>query len=160
MKLIPWRRRETAVLQPLNEIEILQDEMNKLFDFSISRAFGNNSSKDTLFQSNWGPAVDVYESDDDFLVKADLPGMEKNDIDISVHDGILTIKGEKKLEKEYKDKSYIRAERYYGSFTRSIEIPSEVDAEKVKASYKNGVLELLIPKKEEAKPKQIKIEVS
>lgn len=158
MALVPWRRRETSLLQPFREIELLQDEMNKLFDFSLSRFFGNG--RDSLFQNNWGPAIDVYESDDDFLVKADLPGMEKGDIDISIHDGTLIIKGEKKLEKEYKDKSYVRAERYHGSFSRSIDLPSDVEPDKIKASYKNGVLELLIPKKEEAKPKQIKVEVS
>lgn len=158
MALVPWKKRETSVFQPFREIEMLQDEMNRLFDFSLSRAFGTD--RDSFFQNNWGPAIDVYESDDDFLVKADLPGMEKGDIDISIHDTTLTIKGEKKLEKEYKDKSYVRAERYHGSFTRSIDLPSDVESDKIKASYKNGVLELLVPKKEEAKPKQIKVEVS
>lgn len=158
MTLVPWKKRETSMLQPFREIGLLQDEMNKLFDFSLSRAFAGD--RDSLFQNNWNPAIDIYESDDNFLVKADLPGMEKKDIDISIHDGTLTIKGEKKLENEYKDKSYVRAERYHGSFTRSIDFPSDVESDKIKASYKDGVLELLIPKKEEAKPKQIKVEVS
>lgn len=159
MTLVPWKKREVSMLQPFREIGLLQDEMNRLFDFSISRAFGGNN-RDTFFQNNWGPAIDIYESDDDFLVKVDLPGMEKSDIDVSIHDGTLTIKGEKKLEKDFQDKSYVRAERYQGSFTRSIDLPSEVETDKVKASYTNGVLELLIPKKEEAKPKQIKVEVN
>jgi HSP20 family protein len=93
------------------------------------------------------------------MVKADIPGLDKEDIDISVHGDTLTIKGEKKEEKESKDKGLVKTERFYGSFNRSLTLPSEVDAAKVKASYNNGVLELTLPKKEESKPKQIKIDV-
>jgi len=155
MVLIPWRSRETW-LNPFSELEKIQDEMNKLFSFSLSRWPERTSG---LMEGTWGPAVDIYDSKDNIFVKADIPGMAKEDINVSIHGDTLVIKGEKKQEKEIKEKDFVRAERYYGSFHRAVSLPTEVDANKVSATYKNGVLELILPKKEEAKPKEIKIDV-
>jgi len=155
MALIPWRARQTW-WDPFKELEAIQDEMNKIFNSSLIKL----SSRDVgLLEGSWSPAVDIYDSKDSILVKADIPGMKKEEIDVSVHNDCLIIKGEKKQEKEIKEKDFVRTERFYGSFNRTIRLPAEVDAEKVNATYKNGVLELVLPKKEDAKPKQIKIEV-
>lgn len=108
---------------------------------------------------NCGPALDVEETKNSVLVKADLPGLKKEDIQVSVEDGFLTLRGEKKQEERKEESNLIREERWYGIFERVIELPNTVDAERVKAVYKNGVLELSFPKKEEAKPKQIQISV-
>jgi HSP20 family protein len=106
------------------------------------------------------PAIDLYEEKDQVVAKAELPGMEKNDIEVNIADHQLTIKGEKKKEEETKNKNYYRSERSYGSFCRSIELPADVDIDKAKASFKNGVLEIHLPKTEEAKkkPTQVKID--
>ena len=155
MAIIPWRPRRD-VWQPFRGMESLQDEMNKLFDFSLGRYPLRSMG---LMEGAWSPSVDVFESKDNVMVKADIPGMKKEDIDISVHGDMLTIKGEKKEETESKDKGSVKTERFYGSFNRALTLPSEVDEAKVKASYKDGVLEIILPKKEEAKPKQIKVDV-
>jgi HSP20 family protein len=154
MQIIPWRKRDAW--QPFGELESLQNEMNKLFDLSLGRWPVRSSG---LMESSWSPAVDVFDSKDNIMVKADIPGLRKEDIDIAVHGDTLTIRGEKKEEKETKDKNYVKTERFYGSFNRALTLPSEVDAGKVKASYKEGVLEITLPKKEDAKPKQIKVDV-
>ncbi len=105
------------------------------------------------------PPVDVFEEKDDIVVKAELPGMTKEDIEVSLTDHTLTIKGEKKKEEEVKEENYYRSERSYGSFVRTLELPTEVYADKVKATFKNGVLEVRVPKTEEAKTKEIKVKV-
>ncbi len=105
------------------------------------------------------PAVDLFEEKDDIVVKAELPGMEKENIEVNLTDHTLTIKGEKKKEEEVKEKNYYRSERSYGSFMRAIELPRDVHGDKVKASFKNGVLEVRVPKTEEAKAKEIKVKV-
>jgi HSP20 family protein len=105
------------------------------------------------------PVVDLYEEKDDIVVKAELPGMEKDDIEVSLTDHTLTIKGEKKKEEEVKEENFYRSERRYGSFVRTLELPAEVYTDKVKASFKNGVLEVRLPKTEEAKRKEIKVNV-
>ena len=105
------------------------------------------------------PAVDLFEEKDDIVVKAELPGMEKDNIEVNLTDNTLTIKGEKKKEEEVKEENYYRCERAYGSFVRNIELPKSVHADKVKASFKNGILEVRIPKTEEAKTKEIKVKV-
>jgi HSP20 family protein len=106
------------------------------------------------------PVVDFYEEKDDLVVKAELPGMEKEDIEVNVTDHSLTIKGEKKKEEEVEEENYYRSERSFGSFRRSLELPSDVQAEKAKASFKNGILEVRLPKSEVAKPKEIKVAVA
>ena len=108
----------------------------------------------------WQPAVDVYETEDSYVLKADLPGVNKEDIKIDVNNNALTIKGEKKLEEKTEKDNYMRVERSYGSFTRTFTLSDKVDSGNIKAAYKDGVLELTLPKKEEAKPKEIKVEIN
>lgn len=105
------------------------------------------------------PTVDVFEEKDDIVVKAELPGIEKDNIDVNLTDRTLTIKGEKKKEEDIKEENYYRAERSYGSFLRTLELPNEVRAEKVKATFNNGILEVRMPKTEEAKAKEVKVKV-
>ena len=105
------------------------------------------------------PAVDLYEEKDEIVVKAELPGMEKNDVEVNLSDHHLTIKGEKKKEEEVKEENYYRSERSYGSFLRSLELPANVRVDKVTANFKNGILEVRLPKTEEAKAKEIKVKV-
>ncbi|UCD58800.1 MAG: Hsp20/alpha crystallin family protein, partial [Candidatus Hydrogenedentota bacterium] len=112
------------------------------------------------FEWDWAPAVDVVEHDDKMVVKAELPGMTEKDVDISVEENVLTIKGEKKTEEEKKEKSYHRLERSYGMFQRSFILPTWVTPDKAKASFKDGVLEIELPKSEEVKPKQVKIKAA
>jgi HSP20 family protein len=108
-------------------------------------------------ERGWMPAVDVFEKEDRFVVKAELPGMKEDDIDVSVVGDTLSIKGEKKTETETKDEDYYRCERSYGSFYRSIPIPSNVDADKIEASFEDGVLEVALPKSAKVKPKKIAV---
>lgn len=107
----------------------------------------------------WSPAVDIVETENELVVKADLPDVQLEDIDVRVENGTLSLKGERKFEKDSADKGYHRIERSYGSFVRSFTVPSSVDTEKVSADYKNGVLTVTLPKKEAAKPKQVKVAV-
>ncbi len=158
MANVPTKRtKDWNVISPFQELENLQREMNRLFDLTFPRL---GETDTTLLGGQWAPAIDIYDSKDNVVVKADLPGLKKDDIEVLIQDNILTIKGEKKQEREVKEEDYIRSERFYGSFHRSISLPSEVDGSKVKAVFKDGVLELTLPKKEEAKPKQIKIDVN
>jgi len=129
----------------------IQDEMNRVFD----GFFGRFPSR---FDTEWSPNVDISETKDDFVVKAEVPGMEKEDVKITLQDNVLTLKGEKKQEKE--DATCYRMERSYGSFVRSFSLPTVIRADKIKASYKDGILNITLPKAEEVKPKQIPIEVS
>lgn len=108
-------------------------------------------------ERGWMPAVDVFEKNDKFIVKAEVPGMKEEDIDVSVVGDTLTIKGERKTETEVKEEDYYRCERSYGSFYRSIPLPSAVDASKIEASYEDGLLEVTLPKKAEVKPKKIAV---
>lgn len=151
MKIIPWKRKEGFA-----DMENIQSEMNRMFNSSLSRWFDDDRG---LLESVWSPAVDIHESKDDIVVTADLPGVTKDDVDVSVHGDTLMIKGEKKQEKEEKDKDFVRTERFYGNFSKSITLPCEVDVAKADANYKDGVLKLTLPKKEDAKPKQIQIKV-
>jgi HSP20 family protein len=105
------------------------------------------------------PALDVYEEKDEIVIKAELPGMDKNDIEVNISDSELTVKGEKKKEETIDEENYYRCERSYGAFVRSVELPTDVKADKVKASFKNGILEIRMPKTEEAKTKEVKIKV-
>ena len=154
MSLIRWRPR--TYLDPFRDLMGMRDEINRLFDVTLGRSALERTS---LFERDWAPAVDVYESNDKVVVKTELPGMTNKDIEVDVLGDTLTIKGEKKKEEKKKEGSYHRVERTYGSFHRAITLPSPVTPEKAKASFKDGVLEIEIPKKEEAKPKQIKVNV-
>ena len=153
MKIVPWKTRETG-LDPFEDLEDFQREMNRLFNVTLQRPLkaGNGGSL-------WAPAVDIVDEKDQIKVKAELPGMKREEIEVNLENDILTIKGEKKEEKEIKEKDFVRSERYYGAFHRSFSLPASVDASKVNASYKDGVLEITLPKKEGAKPKQIKVDI-
>jgi HSP20 family protein len=128
-------------------------QLNRLFtDF-----FGRTSQDQNL--TTWAPAVDIYEGEHELVVKADLPDIKPEELDVRVENNILTIRGERKFEKKVDEKNYLRVERAYGSFARSFSLANTVNTEAIKADYKDGVLTLSIPKREEAKPKQIKVNV-
>jgi len=135
----------------------IQEEINRLFDWTLGRRSGEDLG---LLQGEWVPAIDVAENENSVFVKVELPGMSEKDVDVNILGNTLTVKGEKKKEEEKKEQNYYRLERSYGSFQRSVTLPSAVEAAKCKASFKDGVLEIEMPKKEEAKPKQIKVNVS
>src|SRR6266849_5753738 len=139
--------------EPFRGATSLQDQMNRLFGDVFERT-GEESSL-----TAWSPAVDIYETEHELVVKADLPEVDPKDLDIRVENNILTIRGERKFEKKVSEENYLRVEREYGSFTRSFTLANTVNAEAIKADYQNGVLTLSVPKKEEAKPKQIKVNV-
>ena len=139
---------------PFRDIIGLQDEMNRAFDSFVK---GNDTP--ALTEGTWAPSVDIYESKDAITIDAELPGLNQKDISVTVVDNVLTIKGEKKQEKEVKEENYHRVERSYGLFSRSFTLPVGVKADNIKASYKDGVLKITLPKAEEAKPKQIDIDV-
>jgi len=133
----------------------LQDQVNRLFDDNFTR---NRSSQSDL--ATWAPAVDIYETENELVVKADLPDFQDKDIDVRVENNTLTIRGERKFEKDVKEENYLRIERAYGSFMRSFSLPNTVSSENIRADYRNGVLTLHMAKREESKRKQIKISVS
>ena len=150
------RLRPRTRLNPFMDLMGMGDEMSRLFDIALDRGALDRAN---LFDGEWAPSVDVYENEKMIVVKTELPGMAEGDIDVDIMGDTLTIKGEKKKEEEQKDRHYHRLERVYGSFHRSVTLPGEVVPEKVKASFKNGVLEIEVPKKKAAKPKQIKVNV-
>jgi len=155
MALIPWRPRADW-WDPFTDLEKIQTEMNRLFNSSLAREGGRNAG---LLDREWSPAVDILDSKDNILVKADMPGLNKEDIDVVVQGDTLIIKGEKKQEKEIKEKDFVRTERFYGNFQRAIRLPVDVETNKIDATYKNGVLEIVLPKSEKAKPRQIKLDI-
>jgi HSP20 family protein len=132
----------------------LQDQLNRAFgDFS-----GRGANESAL--TTWAPPVDIYETEHELVVKADLPDIDEKDLDIRIENNVLTIRGERKFEKKVSEENYLRVERAYGAFSRSFALASTVNTEAIQATYRNGVLTLTIPKREEAKPKQIKVNVS
>jgi HSP20 family protein len=154
MKLV--RRKDNY--NPFYELERLQNELSSLFDWSLG-GHGFPERQFGLLETGWAPAVDVQDSKDSIIVKADIPGLSKDEINVTIQNNTLIIRGEKKQEHEEKEKGYVRTERFHGSFYRAIALSTDVDAEKTKAEYKNGTLELTLPKREEAKPKQITVDV-
>jgi HSP20 family protein len=148
MTLVRW--------DPFRELEDMSDRLNRM----ISRpALPRTNGKETMVVADWVPSVDVSETDGDYQIKAEIPDVKKEDVKVTVEDGVLTIQGERKQEKEEKGKKYHRVERSYGSFVRSFTLPDLVDEEKVKAEFKDGVLNLHLPKSEKAKPKAIEVTV-
>ncbi len=133
----------------------LQDQVNRLFEDNFTR---DRSAHADL--ATWAPPVDIYETENELVLKADLPGLQDKDIDVRVENNMLTIRGERKFEKDVNEDDYLRVERAYGPFTRSFSLPNTVSSESVRAEYRNGVLILHMAKREESKPKQIKISVS
>jgi HSP20 family protein len=141
--------------EPFREFATLQDRMNRLFRESY-----NEGRDESLTTSTFAPAVDVYEDEHKVTLKIEVPGIDEKDIDVQVENNTLTVHGERKIEKEEKEENYRRVERQYGSFTRTFTLPTTVDTENVSANYDKGVLKISLPKKAEAKPKQIKVSVS
>lgn len=129
----------------------LHDEMNRVLD--------NFFNRESSYGTDWRPVVDVAETENEIIVKAEIPGIDPKDVDISITGDILTLKGEKKEEKENAGKCYYRVESFYGSFKRVINLPASADVDKVKAEGKNGLLEITLPKKEESKAKKINVKV-
>jgi HSP20 family protein len=132
---------------------MLQDRMNRLFD-DAGRTWRSDEPAST---TTWSPAVDILETEGEIVVKAELPGMDRKDITLHLEKNVLTLKGERRFEKETKDENYHRIERSYGAISRAFSIPATVDEEKIRADYKDGVLKIALPKKENVKPKQIRI---
>jgi HSP20 family protein len=133
----------------------LRDQVNRLFEDNFTR---DNSGHADL--ATWAPSVDIYETENELVVKADLPDLQDKDIDVRVANNTLTIRGERKFEKDVKEDNYLRIERAYGSFSRSFSLPNTVSSENIRADYHNGVLTMRMAKREESKPKQVKISVS
>src|SRR5438445_12016387 len=140
--------------QPFRGATTLQEQINRVFGDVVGRT-GEESNL-----TPWAPEVDIYETENELVVKADLPDVNPQDLDIRVESNILTIRGERKFDKKVNEDNYLRIERSYGSFSRSFSLANSVNSEAIKADYQNGVLTLSIPKREEAKPKQIKVNVT
>lgn len=145
MQLTKW--------DPLREMEDIFDRYNRALSWP------RRGSKDIMATEDWAPRVDIVETDNDFNIKAEIPEVKKEDVKVSVDNGVLTIKGERKQEKEEKNKKFHRIERSYGSFARSFVLPENVDANKIDASFKDGMLNLSIPKTKEVKPKAIDVKI-
>lgn len=145
--------RELKKWDPFRELLSLRDDMDRLFN----TFFGRSLVEET--KGVWVPVVDIEEDNENFIVNAELPGLNKDDIKLSVRGNLLTISGDRKQETETKTKTYHRVERLYGKFSRTISLPSEVDVNKIKAVYKEGVLRITLPKPETMKPKEIEVEI-
>lgn len=154
MALIRWSPRKD-VWDPFENLADIREEMNRLFDRSFLRRGDGGTG-----MQEFAPAIDVTEEKDGFVVRADLPGLKKEDVNVTIQDNYLTIRGEKKHEEETKEANYYHRERVHGTFSRMIELPTAVDAKRIDASFKDGVLQVKLPKSEEAKPKQIDVKVS
>jgi HSP20 family protein len=148
MTLVRW--------DPFRELEDMSERLNRVF----SRPSLRNSGKENLTVADWMPTVDISETEGEYLIKAELPEVRKEDVKVTVENGVLTLQGERRQEKEEKGKRFHRVERSYGSFVRSFTLPESVDESFVKAEYKDGVLNLHLPKSEKVKPKAIDVKVA
>lgn len=153
--LTRWQRPGLATWPGFGRLTDLRDEIDRLFEAPLSEL-----AHTSQLLSGWTPALDVYEDKDNVYVRAELPGMKKEDIDLSLHAETLSISGERKSEETHKDAEVYRSERFFGRFQRTVSLPTAVDANKVKAQYKDGILTVTLPKAEEAKPKHIDVNVS
>jgi HSP20 family protein len=147
MTLVRW--------DPFRELESMSDRLNRVF----ARPTLSTSGREALTVADWMPTVDISETDSEYLIKAELPEVKKEDVKVTVENGVLTLQGERRQEKEEKGKKYHRVERSYGSFVRSFTLPESVDEGTVKAEYKDGMLNLHLPKTEKVKPKSIDVKV-
>jgi HSP20 family protein len=145
MAIIRW--------DPFRDMVTLREKMNRLFEDSLAQ---KGEDKD-MIASNWAPAVDIYETANELVLTAEVPGIEEKDIEIKVEDNTLTLKGERKFEKETKEENFHRIERSYGSFFRAFSLPNSIDPERIQAEHENGVLKVVMPKRQELKPKTVKI---
>jgi HSP20 family protein len=153
MNLLRWQRPEVSTWTGLGRLSDLRDEMERLFEAPLAQL-----ARSSQLLSGWTPALDLHEDKDHLVVKAELPGMKKEDLDISLHDGCLSLSGERKSEEKFQNAEVYRAERFFGRFQRTVTLPAPVAADNVKAQYKDGVLTITLPKTEEAKPKQIDVQ--
>jgi HSP20 family protein len=150
MKLARYQRPDIWSWSPLDQLSSLRDEINRLFEVPAN---GNASG---VFNT-WAPALDLYENKDTLLLKSELPGMKREDIDISVHENTITISGERHNEKKYEGSETSRSERFFGRFQRTLTLPKKVDSAGIKAIYRDGILTVTLPKAPEAKPRQIEV---
>jgi HSP20 family protein len=139
---------------PFQNLAALQDQVNRLFEAPLAGRPENSNL------TAWTPVVDIYETENELVIKADLPDIDEKDLDVRVENNMLTIRGERKFEQKVKEDNYLRIERTYGSFSRSFSLPTTVNTESIHAEYKNGVLTLQLPKRAESKPRQVKVNVS
>ncbi|HYL68390.1 MAG TPA: Hsp20/alpha crystallin family protein [Candidatus Limnocylindria bacterium] len=139
---------------PFQSLSTIQEQVNRLFQSKLSGR-GDESAL-----TIWAPAVDVYETENELVLRADLPGINEKDLDVRFENNMLTVRGDRKFEQQVKEDNYLRIERTYGSFSRSFGLPNSVNTEAIKAEYKNGVLTVELPKRAESKPKQVKVNVT
>lgn len=154
MAIVRWNPARELATFP-SDILSMQREINRMFD----NFFRGENDEASLFAPTWKPAVDITEHDDEYVAKVELPGVNKDDVKITMQDNVLSIRGEKTQEKKGKEENYHRVERYYGSFQRSFTLPTSVKSDRIEAEYKDGILTIRMPKAEEAKPKQIEVKV-
>ncbi len=155
MNLIRWQGPELSTWPAFGRLSTLRDEIDRLFEEPLSEL-----ARTSQLLGGWAPPVDLHEDKDNFVVKVELPGMRKEDIEASLHDGTLSISGERKSEERFENAEVYRSERFFGRFQRIITLPAAVAADKINAQYKDGVLTVTLPKAEEAKPKQIDVQVN
>lgn len=146
-----------ARFDPFRDLAVLQDRMNRLFN---DRASGRPSDDDLMSRGTWTPAVDIFEENGGLVLKAEVPDIAREDIDITVENNTLTLRGERKLADEIKQENFHRIERAYGKFVRQFALPTTVDSSKIAAEYKDGVLTVKLPMREEAKPRTVKVNVA
>jgi len=145
MAIIRW--------DPFRDMVSLREKMNRLFE-DVFTGRGNDKE---LASSTWAPAVDIFETENELVMSAEIPGIDEKDIEIKLEDNTLTLKGERKFEKETKEENYHRIERSYGSFYRAFTLPNSVDLDKIHAEHENGILKITLPKRQELKPRNVKI---
>ena len=153
--LTRWQRPDLTTWPSFGRLTDLRDDLDRLFGLPLAE-WARNSN----ILSGWNPALDLYEDKDTLYVKVELPGMKREDVDVSLHEGSLSISGERKSEQKHEDAEVYRAERFFGRFQRTVTLPTPVAADKVKAQYKDGILTITLPKTEESKPKHIDVNVS
>lgn len=152
MSLVRW--------DPFRELEEMGERLNRAIAGRPGLARASEAGREALTVPDWAPMVDITETDDEYLIKAEIPEVKREDVKVSVENGVLTMQGERKQEKEEKGKKFHRVERYYGSFLRTFTVPDNVDDTKVRAEFKDGVLNVHLPKTEKAKPKAIDVKVA
>jgi HSP20 family protein len=153
--LTRWQRPELTTWPGFGRLTDLRDDLDRLFESPLAEL-----ARTSNLLSGWTPALDLYEDKDNLYVKLELPGMKREEIEVSLHEGSLSVSGERKSEQKHEDAEVYRAERFFGRFQRTVTLPTAVAADKVKAHYQDGILTITLPKTEEAKPKHINVNVS
>jgi HSP20 family protein len=146
--------------EPFRNLAAVQDRMNRIFDDAFHGVSRQGAEEDGALGGSWAPPVDIYEHEGTLVLKTELPGIDPKDVDVRVENNVLTLRGERKVDQELKRESCHRVERAYGTFSRSFTLPNVVDTTNIKAEFKDGVLRLTMPTREEAKPRQIQIEIA